>query len=127
MLWLKVNSQNECNGAAVGRAFCRTHSPAMSAFISHPEFSVLDPTVHFSGLAAKVDYNSILFLVFYDVGFKYTSWWTAREIGVYTNVLFNTEKRSKGNAMGQTQVYLVFKNREMDIADKLLAPVLSDF
>lgn len=89
----------------------------MSAFISHPEFSVLDPTVHFSGLAAKVVYNSILFIVFYDVG----TWWTAWEIGVYTNVLFNTQKSSKGNAMGQTQVYFVFKTREMEIADKLLA------
>lgn len=57
--------------------------------------------------------------MFYNVGFKDT-WWTAWEIGVYTNVLFNTEKSSKGNAMGQTQMYLVFKNREMEIADKLL-------
>lgn len=119
---MKVNSQNECNGAAVGRAFRCTHSPAMSAFISHPEFSVLDPTVYLSGLAAKVVYNSILFLVFYDVRFKYT-WWTAWEIGVYTYVPFNSEKSSKGNAMGQTQVYIVFKKREMEIADKLLALV----
>lgn len=92
----------------------------MSAFISHPEFSVLDSTVHFSGLATKVVYNSILFIVFYDVGIKYT-WWTNWEIGVYTNVPFNTDKSSKGNAMGQTQVYIVFEKREMEIADKLLA------